>query len=443
MLILNDCGFSNIPHEKMKEEIAALISRGCRSYLIVPEQQTVTAESEMARELPECAPLFFEVTNFTRLCDSVFRSVGGVCRKHADSAASSLIMWRTLTELSPHIDMTRGHSDIGDGLVKKALSAIGELNAGAIESEELRELSESDAIGKRLKCKLSDIALVSSLYKKLLEEKYSDSRDAHIKCARALAENPELFSNTVFFIDGFTSFTEPQYKIISELMKRCELRLYLPLPRYEYEGFEYLEIRRTKSRIISIADKYAVQKKVFRDVGFDNSRPALLNDVIRLLWRSDGEIDNESLQNIDSLRVFETHTPFDECDFVCSDIKRRVMAGESYSDFAIIIRAPEEYRGVLDVSLEKAGLPYFMSHTHDATEYEAVKFIFSAYCAMDGFRREDVISYMKCGFCDVSRDEADEFERTAAHGRRLMEYEPRRLYPSKKRGRGRRACTHK
>ena len=49
MLIINECGFSSWAHEKMKKTVASLIERGVRSYLIVPEQQTVTAEAEMAR----------------------------------------------------------------------------------------------------------------------------------------------------------------------------------------------------------------------------------------------------------------------------------------------------------------------------------------------------------------------------------------------------------
>ncbi len=410
MLIINECGFSTVPHEKMKEAITELIRGKRRSYLIVPEQQTVTAEAEMALELPEDAPLFFEVTNFTRLSDSVFRSLGGVSQKHADSAARSLIMWRTLTELSPMLDMTRGRSDVNDGLVKKALSALGELNSGAIDAVELAELSECADIGARLKGKISDITMISSLFGNILEKTFGEREDALIRCADALNKNPEHFSDTVFFIEGFTSFTEPQYKIIGELMKKSEINLHLPLPRYEYDGFEFSEIRHTRSRIFAIANKYGIQKKQIRDIGYDSKRPTILNEIMRLMWRTDGEIDNDSLQKSDSVRIFEAHTPFDECDFICSDIKRRVMAGESYSDFAIISRSPDEYIGVLDVALEKSNIPYFTSHTHDASEYEAVKFIYSAYSASDTLRREDVISYMKCGFCDIDRDAADEFE---------------------------------
>ncbi len=433
MLIINECGFSTAAHEKMKKNIASLIERGVRSYLIVPEQQTVTAEAEMARELPAAAPLFFEVTNFTRLADGVFRSLGGVSRRQADAPSRSLLMWQTLTELSPVLDMTRGRPDVNDGLVKKALAAIGELEAGAIATEELSALSASTELSPRLKSKISDLVMISSLFRSLLEKKFGEREDAVIRCAKALSENPRHLSDAVFFVEGFTSFTEGQYRVISQLISRCELTLYLPLPRYDAEGFEFFEIAHTKSRVSALCDRLGTRKKLIRESDYDAEKPAALTEAIRLLWRTDGKIDNDSLQNTDSIRIFEAHTPFDECDFLCADIKRRVMEGARYSDFAIISRSAEEYLGALDVSLERAEIPYFTSRTRDASEYEAIKFIYSAYAALDGFKREDVIAYLKCGFCDAERDSLDEFElyveRWGLSGSRLCREEPWSMNP--------------
>ena len=410
MLIINECGLSTAVHEKMKAELAALIGSGRRAYLIVPEQQTVITESEMARELPESAPLYFEVTNFTRLADSTFRTLGGICTSGVDSARRALIMWRTLTELSPKLDMTRGRSDISDGLVKKALAALAEIDAAAIEDEELFTLSERADIGARLQRKISDITLIRSLFCGLLSEKYGVGDDASLRCARLLSEHPKQFEDAVFFVEGFTSFTEPQYRILTALMKRTELTLLLPLSKYEEDCFEYSEIRSTKSRICDVAKHHGVAVKLLRGGTYSGDVPIPIAEAMRLIWRTDGTFDNDSLQNADCLRIFEAHTPFDECDFVAEDIRRRVIAGASYSDFAIIARSPDEYFGILDVALEKSNIPYFMSHTQEISQNEAIKFIYTAYAAAEKFRREDVISYMKCGFCDVERERADEFE---------------------------------
>ena len=94
MLRLIECGFCDAAREKCKNEILERTRAQLKSYLIVPEQQTVTVEGEMVDLLPPEAPLYFEATNFTRLADTVFRKIGGLCAPIADASKRALIMWR-------------------------------------------------------------------------------------------------------------------------------------------------------------------------------------------------------------------------------------------------------------------------------------------------------------------------------------------------------------
>ena len=80
--------------EILRKEIARSIESGKRTLLIVPEQQTVAAEKEMAELLPDNAPLLFEVTNFTRFANSVFRELGGVDKEYCDGAKSALALMK-------------------------------------------------------------------------------------------------------------------------------------------------------------------------------------------------------------------------------------------------------------------------------------------------------------------------------------------------------------
>lgn len=65
-------------------------------YLIVPEQDTVRAELEAAEKLPPYSALCFEVQNFSRLANTVFRAHGGLCYNYADSQAKILCMWQSI-----------------------------------------------------------------------------------------------------------------------------------------------------------------------------------------------------------------------------------------------------------------------------------------------------------------------------------------------------------
>jgi ATP-dependent helicase/nuclease subunit B len=115
--------------------------------------------------------------------------------------------------------------------------------------------------------------------------------------------------------------------------------------------------------------------------------------------------------NPEILRIFEAATPFEECDFIVSDIKRRVMAGERFCDFAIIARSLESYSGILDTSLLKAGVPHFFASPRSINSFEAIKLITTAYSAITRrFAMADVVTYVKCGLIGATRDECDLFE---------------------------------
>ena len=64
--------------------------------LIVPEQQTVVWETRIAEVLPESAYLRLEITNITRLANSVFREFGGLADTVVDEGSRMLIVWRAM-----------------------------------------------------------------------------------------------------------------------------------------------------------------------------------------------------------------------------------------------------------------------------------------------------------------------------------------------------------
>ena len=413
MLRIVEGGFSSAAYEEIKSEILKLTNEGRRVFLIVPEQQTVSAEKEMAEFLPDSAPLTFEVTNFTRLANTVYRQLGGIAGEYSDSGKESLIMWRTLTELSPFLSMTNGREEINTGTVKKALAAVAEMKSIAALPSELAALAENEGIKEnaRLSRKLSDISKIMTLYKRLLEEKYTSAKDECERLAAKLEENPGFFDGTFFFISGFTSFTEPQCAVMSHLMKSSDVTLHLALSKTGYDLFEFSEIVRTKEKILRTADRAGVSKNLLRREAVLPGKPPLLDDVCGLLWRNFGKADEESAKDDGTIRIFEAQDPYEECDFIAADIKRRVMEGSSFKDFAIIMRDAESYAGIIDSSLGKADIPAFISIRKDISSFEAVKLIYTAFAVVTGgFKREDVISYTKCRLCGVSADACDEFE---------------------------------
>lgn len=409
MLRIIKSGFSSLGHERITNEIKTGVDAEHRVLLIVPEQQTVMAEAEMADLLPASAPLYFEVTNFTRLANSTSRALGGISGEYCDKAKKSLIMWRTLTELSPLL--TGGAKTVNESLVSRYLTAIETLCAQGIDEKALLSVLNADGLTDgRLKSKIRDLGTVFSLYKRLLTERYADSSDDIVAMAEKLRANPDFLCKSYIFIEGFTSFTAPQYAVISALASRASITVLINISGPSADSFEYTEVRETIESLKRFGRLAGAQVKIETEhtrKNYEHPIP-LLADV---LWRQSGTFDNINLQNGDEVRVFEAETPFDECDFIASDIKRRVMKGESYSDFAIIARDAGRYAGILDTALKLSDVPAFFARERDIASFEAVKLIYAAYAAArSSFSRESVVAYAKCAPSGISRDECDELE---------------------------------
>ncbi len=416
MLILSEGGFTSLSHEDLIKNIKNSIANGKRTFLFVPEQQTLTAEKEMCDCLEPSAVRYFEVTNFTRFTNTAFRTLGGISGEYITSAGRSLVMWGVLTELSPLLNITRGSHNINAGIVSKALGAVNELQSLGITPKQISDTeSRVTAADGRLKAKLSDISLIYSLYKSKLQEKYSDMSEDIIGLCDKLTASPEYLENTDIYIEGFTSFTEGQYRLLEVMMSQCSVTVSLAISKAEKDMFEFLEVRECEKRLISIADRSGTDKRLLRPDAPDLRYSPSISEVARLLWRSEGAIANYCLQkegeNEENLRIFEANTPFDECDFIASDIKRRVIAGAKYSDFAIIVRNLANYLGILDTALSKASIPHFMSQRASITSFEAIKLITTAYnTVIKNFSRAELMTYVKCGLTNVSREEIDLFE---------------------------------
>ena len=412
MIRIIEGGFYSGLHEVLKGEIQAHVEAGKRVYLIVPEQQAVVAECEFVDFLPDAAPLFFEVTNFTRLANTVFRGLGGADAEYCDNEKKALIMWRVLTELSAALTMTGGRREINAGTVDRALAAVKEMQSLGIGAEELESVAaggfEAD---KRLGSKISDLSLIMSLYRKMLKEKYSDNADDVGAMTAKLRRHPGFFDGAIFYVEGFTSFTEPQYEFLGLISKLEDVSVGLTLPRAGAEAFEYTEVRGAKSRIIKACDREGAEKKLIRLADREPGADPLLSECCDLLWRTSGKIDNDSLHNTDNLRIFECETPYAECEIIAADIRGRVAKGANFKDFAIIARRAEGYVGLIDNALEGAGIPCFISKKRDVASFEAIKLIYTAFTVISGgYKKEDVISYAKCAPCGISREACDEFE---------------------------------
>ncbi len=395
------------------EMIRRDVEAGKRTYLLVPEQGTLFSEQQMADLLPPSAPLCFEVTNFSRLANTVFRQEGGLSYHYATSDVRTLIMWRTMGELLPLLHEKGGEQEIGR--VRKMAAAMEELSALSLSPAALEHAAKKLPAGERLREKLEDLSLLSTVYHGLLREQYDDAAEDLDRLAKLLAETRFLEGAHVY-VDGFISFTEQQWRILRAAASTADLTVTLTLPQKRQHDLTFEETRDTFLRLQQMA-KDAEVSLVREDLG-ENKRTAspLLRELLPCLFgrekdKKEGGVCCKT-QNTQDLRTVTAPDPFHAATFIASDIARRVKEeGARYRDFAIMARSADAYTGILDVCLQDAAIPFFMAKKTDINSFAAVKLLYTAYAVCTGgWRREDVISYLKCGMSGIAEEDIDLFE---------------------------------
>ena len=193
---------------------------GVRSFLIVPEQETLSTERQLAEVLPPRAQLYTEATNLTRLADSVFRKTGGLKYNYVTKGGQNLIMYRTICELRDLLQqykIPKGHEKACIGLF---LQAIGELKSYGVEISQL-ECAADKVENESFKARLKDIIVIWALYDKLLKEMYDDPYDDLMMLEKKLGECP-YFEKTNVYIDSFYGFTKNQLSVIKRIIDGAE-----------------------------------------------------------------------------------------------------------------------------------------------------------------------------------------------------------------------------
>ncbi len=398
------------------EKAADSLKKGRRVFIIVPEQMAVNTEERMTNLLGNTPTLSLEILNFRRLCNRVFREYGGLSYSYITKSGRMLMMWRTLSELSP---LLKTLSSPDRAVVSSMLGAISEFksyNITPYSLERAAKMLDGESIHKKLTDKLYDLSLIFAAYKNLVSETCDDSSDDLTKAADILHEN-SFFSGADVFFDSFYGFTMQEYTVINEILRQAEnVTISLCLDARPQAAHDELFTNQRKTA------EYL--EKLAKDAGKETEKTLLLENhraksgelkfLEASLWSLDLTGDDAYKESAPSLKLIECTSLFAECEAVAIDICRRVREGAKWRDFTVTTRGIDRYDGILDTILEKYGIPHFVSRRTDIKTKPLIKLILSALSLRFGnFRFEDVISYMKTGLCGVTPDEVSALENYA------------------------------
>lgn len=393
--------------EKIKQDV----KRQRKTFLIVPEQQTVETERIMSSLLPPSAQLSFEVVNFTRLANKVFRIYGGLSYHYISGGMKELLMWQTLKALTPLLKEYNNRMATDPTMPSLMLSAIGECKAYDVSPIALERAAVALPEGQALKNKLSDLSMIYATYESMVNESYDDNSEDLTKLADLLEEK-NFFEDCHVYIDSFTDFTAQELRVIRCILAQAnEVYVSLLSGGPDVKDLYLSSTHETSLRLRSLGgDKTQI---TVLDQFHRFSAPEL-TQIARHLWHFHirEKAKDDAADSSNALTLLHCSDAYSEAKAAVSNILSLVQEhGYRFRDIALVTRNAEGYRGILDTALEKADIPFFMSEKTDLSAKPLISLIFSALAIKwKNYRTADVMSYIKTGLSGFTPYEIDVLE---------------------------------
>ncbi len=394
---------------RMCELAAKSLANERRVFFIVPEQMALTTEARMTDLIDDGLALSLEILNFRRLCNRIFREYGGLSYRYVTKSGQMLMMWRELSELAP---MLKSDIATDKNTVAAMLGAISEFKSYCITPRVLEKAArELDENNKRLSDKLFDLSLIYSAYSNLLSQIGDDAADDLAKATELLKEH-DFFAGTDVYLDSFYGFTPQEYRVIESIFKSADnvtISLCLDETDMLFENQA-----KTADYLRELAR--SMKKDVCEETLTENHRAKAreLRFIEENLWSLSKDGESVFHGEAHAVCAIECGSLFAECEAVATDICRRVREGAKWRNFAVLTRSIERYDGILDVILEKYGIPHFTSQRTDIKNKPLIRVILLALTLIStNFHIEDIVSYIKTGLCGITPDEVCTLENYA------------------------------
>lgn len=408
-------GKSTAVVERIKREV---LDSTRQIVLIVPEQQTVVWETRIAELLPESAYLRLEITNFTRLANSVFREYGGLADTVIDEGSRMLIVWRAMLavwgEMNVYNKTSGGREDRNIPHLVRALDELKGSGIAPSDAEEaLDRLAEDDA---SLSARLRDAVLVYAAYDTLLHEEYIDRGDLLEGLADTLREH-SYFHGKAVFIDSFFSLTRAEERILYHILRQADdVTVTFACPSAPSEDelcfAEVREFYKSALRLAARAGRTVERVELTGDMRHKTG--SALSVIEKYLFDyspSATPPSPEEIADTENVSILRCADRFDEAEAVASVIDRLLREGYRCRDIAVVAHDMKKLEGIIDTTLRAHGIPCFMSEPGDVSSSPAVRLILSALGVQtSGWMRRDLISMLKTGLTPLDDYESDIFE---------------------------------
>ena len=386
------------------QEIANLIGKEKKIFIITPEQFSFTAERKLMKSVKSKSAINAEVITLSRMAYRVLAQVGGNNKNNLSKCGKAMLIYSILTKYKQELKFL-GKSDENINLT---MTAITEFKKHGITIENLKD--EAKKIEDTyLKTKLLDMTLIYEKFEEKICNHYIEETDLLTILASSLKET-NLVKNSIIYIDEFAGFTYQEYQVIKELIRQAkQVNITMCI--------DNLNINTNPDTDIYYSNKITLSKilNLVEENEFKLENPVVLDKPYRfkteeLKHLSDNIYNRKSTKyekNVENIELFLAKNEYSEVEEMAKKISRLVREkGLRYKDISIVTKNIENYSSLVRAIFNQYQIPVFIDEKRDLNQNIIVQYILAVLEILnENFSNEAVFGYIKSGFLEVDRDE--------------------------------------
>ena len=390
-------------------QIADLIDKEKKIYIITPEQFSFTTERKLIDCVKKDAVINAKATTLSRLAYMVMNEIGGANNVQLSKCGKSMIIYSILNKYKNELKFL-GKTDEN---IELSMNTIKEFKKHGITIESLKEETKNTE-DNYLKSKLQDMTLIYEKFEEQIQNKYIEETDLLNILSQNLQQT-NIIKNSIIYLDEFAGFTGQEYEVIKKLIEQAkQVNITMCI--------DNLDTDTNPDTDIFYSNKQTLKKilNLVKENGFSLEKPVFLNNTYRFKTEELEHL-SENISNIKinkynketkNIQLFLAQNPYSEIEQIAKQITKLVRNEKlRYKEIAIIAKNIDEYSSLVRSIFSKYEIPVFIDEKRDLNQNIITQYILSIIEILNkNFTTESIFFYLKSGFCDIEKDEIFKLE---------------------------------
>ena len=390
-------------------EIAKLIKKEKKIYIITPEQFSFTAEKKLMNAIDTKAVINAEVITISRMAHRVLQEIGGNTKTQLTKCGKSMLIYSILNENKSNLKFLSK----SDENIDLSMTAITEFKKHGVLPQDLKqEIEKTD--DQYLKTKISDMFLIYSNFEQRLKDKYIEDTDL-LTILSNVIEDTDIIKDSLIYIDEFSGFTYQEYEILKKFIKLAKKVTITvctdslePSLKPDTDVFYSNKVTVTKLLNSAKEENLKLESSVYL-----TEKPRFKTEELKYL--EENLFNNRAKKydkRVENIKLFLAKNQYSEVENVAKNITKLVRDKKlRYKDIAVITRNIDTYSSLIRSIFSQYYIPVFIDEKRDLNQNIIVQYLLSIFEVFSkNFSKEAVLNYLKIGFSDLEDDDIFKLE---------------------------------